>query len=225
MKKLLITMTILMLAFACAACGKSSSKDSTKEQSTTEKIDYSSIPDITIERATVTDGVLENSTLGIAFPVTDNMEVFSDSDIASRMAIGNNMFTNNERYSIEEFEDAMHGMAYDVMISIPDIQSAITITYNNARKTDTFEVSVEEFTKTTADSLLGMSSPKYTLQSTDDVKLGNYNYKRVTVGTDRGMCQRMYIRREANYFIQIVVTYADGNEAWADQFEASFIAK
>ena len=247
MKKTLAILSLITLSLVCVACGKDNDKKktenttvaeketSTNEATTEEKqksqvvyatstdVDYSKQEDIKIGRATVSDAMLENKSIGIAFPVTKDMQVLSDSEIAAKLAIGQNMFGDDERYTIEDFEDAMNGISYDSLILLDEGNTLISISFNNTKKSGIYDDSLADFVNKTAEALVNNQSVNYTIKSIEDVKLGGKSYVRTLVGTDVGKSQMIYVRREANYIIQVSITYPDEKESWAKEFIDSFV--
>lgn len=235
MKKKILAMCLAM-SLVCvqfAACGsedkkdsdkkteaaseeKDSEKDSKEEEKTEEKKEETKIK---AERGTVADGVYKNESMGVSFPVADNMIVCSDEQIAQTLSIGSDMISDNSKYTAEDMEEAMKGAMYDTIILFSDNSSNVSVIYEDMDKSQAVALDEEQYLKALSNNLTSVGMG-YEIGETTKQDIGGTEFSTLTA-TASGFTQKYCLHQVGNYMIEFIFTYTEASQAEVDSFISS----
>lgn len=231
MKKKIVAMCLVM-SLVCvqfAACGSDDKKDSDKktenvseekdskeEEETEEKEEETKL---NAERGTVEDGVYKNESMGISFPVADNMIVCSDEQIAQTLSIGSDLISDNSKYTAEDMEEAMKGAMYDTIILFSDNSSNVSVIYEDMDKSQAVALDEEQYLKALSNNLKSMNMG-YEIGEIAKQDIGGTEFSALTA-TASGFTQKYCLHQVGNYMIEFIFTYTDASQAEVEDFISS----
>ena len=174
-------------------------------------------------RGTIEDGTYINNTFKISFPVTEDMTVFTDEQIAQAVGMGTDMIKDNSTLTPQQMEEAMAGCVYDTMIVFSDGSSNVSVSYQNMDITAKgVYLTADQFIQAMKTQIPTLTGTDYEFSDVTTVELGGQTYSKLVAKTS-GLTQTYVARQVDNYMVNIVVTCAEGNEQLADDFLDSFV--
>lgn len=169
-----------------------------------------------VERGIVKDGMYVNESIGIAFPIADDMYVLSDEEMMQVYGAGANIVIEDDVYTSEQMEQALQGTMCDIMILFPDGRTNLSVICENMDITANGIYMSEEFYKTVLVAQMeSMQSIQYELVNEEYVELGGKEYLAIEFAVAQGSVQAKqyyYVRKEANYMIAFIASCYDGSE-------------
>lgn len=172
---------------------------------------------IQVERGIVEDGMYINESIGISFPIAEDMYVLSDKEMMQIYGAGANIVIEDDVYTSEQMEQALQGTLCDIMILFPDGRTNLSIICENMDITANGIYMSEEFYMTVlAAQMESLDSIQYELVDKEEyVELGGKEYLVIEFVIEQGDIeakQYYYVRREANYMIAFIASCYDGSE-------------
>ncbi len=227
MKKriLAICLALSLVCVQFAACGSDDNKDSDKKTETTsdkkdskeeKKEEKKEDKKLKAERGTVENGVYKNESMGVSFPVAENMIVCSDEQIAQTLNIGSDMITDQTKYTAEDMEEAMEGAMYDTIILFSDNSSNVSVIYEDMDKSQAISLDEEQYLKALANNLESMGMG-YEVGEITKQDIGGTEFSALTA-TASGMTQKYCLHQVGNYMIEFIFTYTDASQAEVENF-------
>lgn len=188
----------------------------TKEDEAQDKEEDKETESIQIERGNIKDGMYVNESIGITFPISDNMYVLSDEEMMQVYGAGANIVIEDDVYTPEQMEQALQGTMCDIMILFPDGRTNLSVMCENMDITANGIYMSEEFYKTVLTAQMeSMQSIQYELVNEEYVELGGKEYLAIEFAVAQGSVQAKqyyYVRKEANYMIAFIASCYDGSE-------------
>lgn len=223
MKKKILAMC-LALSLVCvqfAACGSDDNKDSDKKtEATSDKKDSKEEKKeekkLKAERGTIEDGVYKNESMGVSFPVADNMIVCSDEQIAETLNIGSDMISDQTKYTAEDMEEAMEGAMYDTIILFSDNSSNVSVIYEDLDKSQAVSLDEEQYLKALSNNLESMNMG-YEVGEISKQDIGGTEFSALTATTS-GLTQEYCLHQVGNYMIEFIFTYTDASKEEVENF-------
>lgn len=174
-------------------------------------------------RGTVADGFYTNETFGIRFPITDNMSIMSERDMAHIQGAGSDYMENEGVASAEQMEKANSGTLYDLAIYMEDGVSTISVCYENMDITNPGLLNPDEerYGKMLKYTLSQIESLKYEFREDSKITLGGKEYYRMDFNVNAmgvNVNQIYIFRREENYMISFIISYKDEMEPQVEDF-------
>lgn len=199
MKRKLLAMILATIMVVIVLCGCGSTEES-----------------IPVERGIVEDGMYVNESIGIAFPITEDMSILSDKEIVQIYGAGSDIIVKDELYTAEQMEEALQGTMCDIMIRFPDGRANLAVVCENMDITANGNYMSEESYKTFLTAQLeSMKSIQYELVSEEYVELGGKEYLAIEFQVNQGgmrVRQCYYVRQEANYMIAFIASGYNDSE-------------
>ncbi len=175
-----------------------------------------------VERGIVKDGMYVNESIGIAFPIADDMYVLSDEEMMQVYGAGANIVVEDDVYTSEQMEQALQGSMCDIMILFPDGRTNLSVMCENMDITANGIYMSEEFYKTVlAAQMESLDSIQYELVDEEEyVELGGKEYLVIEFAVAQGSVkakQYYYVRKEANYMIAFIASCYDDSEYMVEE--------
>lgn len=174
-------------------------------------------------RGVIENGMYTNSSIKLSFPVSDDMMVFTDEQIAQAAGISMDAMSETGVVTPEQMELATEGTVYDAMILFPDMESNLIICCENMDITGNgLRFSAEQYSKI-VDVQSKQLYDDYEVIDSQTVELGGLEYIRKEISF-QGQKQVFLIRQVENYMVAMILTVSSEGEQLADDFMNSIVA-
>lgn len=235
MKKKLLAM-LLVLSCVCvpvAGCGSdkkeasedkkteaSADKEDKKAEDTEKEEKKEEEKKIVLERGTIEDGTYKNEAFGVSFPISEQMIVCTDEQIAQTLNLGQDLLEDGTKFTAENMEEAMEGAMYDTIILFSDNSSNMSVIYEDMEKSQGITINEDQYAKAVANMLSSMTTMNYTVGEVEKQNIGGTEFTAMTVSTDQ-FTQKYFIHKVDNYMIEFIFTYTDDTEQEVNDFIAT----
>lgn len=237
MKKRFLVM-LCVLSFACiqfTGCGQDEKKDSEKAKTVeeTKETEETTAKDeekkeqteeetqkITAKRGMVEDGVYKNEAFGVSFPVSENLTVCTDEQIAKNLNLGQELLKEEGKYSVNDMEEVMQGAMYDTVIMFSDNRSNVSVVYENMDLSQSSGLDEEQYAKAVADMLNSMEVMNYKAGEITKQDIGGTEFTALSAKADE-YNQKYFLHQVGNYMVEFIFTYTNDSEEEVENFISS----
>jgi len=213
-----ITLLLLGLILGICSCGKEQTpKASVQPEESVVQQTVKEEENIVFVPGKIENGSYENSSIHLAFDVTEDMYVLTGEQISKVYVAGCEEMTGEECVA-----DIPEGVIYDAMVYLPDMLSNVIVQVEDI--TVTFpgeEITSRVYVDRTIAALQQVEEPKYQVSEVTSKQIGESEYLYFEADSGIGFIQYCFTRKLGNYMVSIYITEADGSAEVVDALLAS----